>query len=138
MDSTSPEPGTDLARLEVDDERFAREESLVRRDFWRKLRQAMGRIPFAEDAVAAFYCATDPETPTYVRAVLIGALAYFIMPMDVIPDMIAGLGFTDDASVLLTALSAVGGHLKPRHREQAQAFFAGRAGEPAEGGSDRS
>ena len=130
MDSTPPEPGMELARLEVDDDRLAREDSLVRQGFWRKLRQAMGRIPFAEDAVAAFYCATDPSTPTYVRAVLIGALAYFIMPMDVIPDMIAGLGFTDDASVLLAALSAVGGHLKPRHRAQAQAFFAGAEGNP--------
>jgi uncharacterized membrane protein YkvA (DUF1232 family) len=90
------------------------------RRFWAKLRRTLARIPFAEDLVAAYYCALDRDTPGYVRAVLFGALAYFILPADVVPDFLAGLGFTDDASVLAAAIAAVGRHLEPRHRAQAR------------------
>lgn len=88
--------------------------------FWKKLKRVLTRIPFAEDLVAAYYCAADKETPAYVRAVLLGAVAYFILPIDVVPDILAGLGFTDDASVLAAAVAAVGRHLQPRHRERAR------------------
>jgi uncharacterized membrane protein YkvA (DUF1232 family) len=90
------------------------------RRFWTKLRRGLARIPFAEDLVAAYYCALDRDTPGYVRAVLFGALAYFVLPTDMVPDFLAGLGFTDDASVIAAAIAAVGGHLAPRHREQAR------------------
>ncbi|MGH6915306.1 MAG: YkvA family protein [Geminicoccales bacterium] len=88
--------------------------------FWAKLRRVVARIPFAEDVVAAYYCALDRDTPGYVRAVLFGALAYFVLPTDMVPDFLAGLGFTDDASVIAAAIAAVGSHLEPRHREQAR------------------
>jgi uncharacterized membrane protein YkvA (DUF1232 family) len=98
------------------------------RRFWRKLRRVIARIPFAEDLVAAYYCAVDPETPAYVRAVLLGAVAYFILPIDMVPDILAGLGFTDDASVLAAALAAVGRHLQPKHRLRAKASLDDLAG----------
>lgn len=95
----------------------------VERGFWRKVRRTAGKVPFVDDAVAAYYCAMDAKTPMRVRGVLLAALAYFVMPADLIPDFIAGLGFTDDASVFLAAVTAVGGHVKPRHRDQAYAFL---------------
>jgi len=88
--------------------------------FWAKLRRVVARIPFAEDVVAAYYCALDRHTPGYVRAVLFGALAYFLLPTDLVPDFLAGLGFTDDASVIAAAIAAVGSHVAPRHRELAR------------------
>lgn len=88
--------------------------------FWAKLRRGLARIPFAEDLVAAYYCALDRDTPGYVRAVLFGAVAYFVLPTDMVPDFLAGLGFTDDASVIAGAIAAVGSHLEPRHRERAR------------------
>jgi uncharacterized membrane protein YkvA (DUF1232 family) len=91
------------------------------RRFWAKLKRALARIPFAEDLVASWYCALDRDTPTRVRAILFGALAYFILPADAVPDLFAGLGFTDDAAVLAAAIAAVSRHLQPRHREQARA-----------------
>lgn len=99
------------------------DEALVRDRFWDKLRKTLGRIPFVEDALAAYYCATDKATPFYVRAVLMGALAYFIVPSDVIPDFIVGLGFTDDASVLAAAMAAVHTALKPAHHAAARVFL---------------
>lgn len=90
------------------------------RRFWRKVRRVAARIPFAEDLLAAYFCAVDRHTPAYVRAVLCGALAYFVLPADMIPDVLAPLGFTDDASVIAAALAAVGAHLQPYHRAAAR------------------
>ena len=92
----------------------------VRGKLWSTLRKAARYVPFAEDVVAAFYCALDPTTPGRVRGVLLGALAYFVLPFDAIPDFIVGLGFTDDVTVLLAALAMVGAHIKPAHREAAR------------------
>ncbi len=100
---------------------IARNRRTVERGFWKKLLRVAGRIPFAEDLAAAYFCAVDPLTPGRVRGVLFAALAYFVMPMDVIPDFIAGFGFTDDAAVLATAIGLVSGHIKPRHRQRARA-----------------
>ncbi len=93
----------------------------VEKSFWQKLLAVAGRIPFAEDAAAAYFCAADPVTPGSVKGVLIAALAYFVTPVDLIPDFIAGIGFTDDAAVMAMALSLVAGHIKPRHRQRARA-----------------
>jgi len=123
VDEDTDSVRAELTQLPVDPAKLARDEATVERGFWSKLRRVFGRIPFAEDAVAAYFCAVDPTTPRYVRAVLLAALAYFVIPSDVIPDFVAGLGFTDDASVLLTAITAVGGHLTPRHRARARAFL---------------
>jgi uncharacterized membrane protein YkvA (DUF1232 family) len=100
---------------------IARNEDTVRGGFWPKLARNLARLPFAEDLVAAWYCAFDPATPLRARAILIGALAYFVMPLDVIPDFLFGLGFTDDLTVLLTAYGIVRAHLKPEHRDKAKA-----------------
>ena len=50
--------------------------------------------------MAAFYCATDSATPLPIRATLMGALAYFILPIDAIPDILLVLGYTDDAAII--------------------------------------
>ena len=107
----------DLARLPFADR--APDE----RTFWKKLARVATRIPFAEDLVAAWFCAVDTATPPRVRAILFGALAYFVLPIDVIPDFVAGLGFIDDGTVLALALSTLGGHLRPEHRERARAHL---------------
>jgi uncharacterized membrane protein YkvA (DUF1232 family) len=76
-------------------------------------------VPFVEDLVAAYYCALDPTTPMRVRGMLLAALAYFILPFDFIPDMIPGLGFTDDAAVLTAVFALVSSHITPIHRAAA-------------------
>ncbi|MEL8054841.1 MAG: YkvA family protein [Pseudomonadota bacterium] len=81
-----------------------------------KLLRVAGRIPFADDLAAAYYCAVDEKTPRKVKLTLFAALGYFVLPVDVIPDVVAGFGFTDDATVLATALSIVGVHIKDEHR----------------------
>jgi uncharacterized membrane protein YkvA (DUF1232 family) len=98
---------------------FTKWERKVRYDFWAKLKRFAGRVPFVEDLVAAYYCALDPATPMRVRGMLLAAIAYFILPADIIPDMIAGLGFADDAALLTAVLGLVAAHITPTHRAAA-------------------
>ena len=102
-------------------ENFERDRESVRKNFWRKLKRVAAKIPFAEDLLAAYYCAFDRQTPRHVQAALIGALAYFILPFDFVPDFLPVLGFTDDAAVLATAIRLVATHIRDEHREAARA-----------------
>ncbi len=98
---------------------FTRRESKVREEFWAKLKRVAGRVPFVEDLVAAYYCAMDPATPIRVRGMLLAALAYFILPTDLIPDLVLGLGFADDMALLTAVVGLVGAHITPIHRAAA-------------------
>lgn len=126
MSSSHGNPGTEGAEIELQDPKYqlpavmARNEETVREGFWKKMTRVAGKIPFAEEAAAAWYCARDPETPMRVKATLLAALAYFVMPADFIPDFVAVFGFTDDATVLMAALGLVSSHMKPRHRKAAR------------------
>jgi uncharacterized membrane protein YkvA (DUF1232 family) len=97
------------------------DEQTVKQNFWPKLKQNLARIPFAEDVVAAWYCAFDANTPLKVKGTLFAALAYFILPFDIVPDFILGLGFTDDLAVLVTAMTLVRNHITQVHRDRAHA-----------------
>jgi uncharacterized membrane protein YkvA (DUF1232 family) len=102
-------------------DRLAKDPESLRRRFWIKLKKVVGKLPFAEDLLAAYYCAFDRQTPRHVQAALLGAIAYFILPFDFIPDMLPVLGFTDDAAILATAIRLVSAHILPEHREAARA-----------------
>lgn len=97
-------------------------------EFFAKLRPLVGRIPFADEILAAWYCATDRQTPTWVKATLLGAIAYFVAPIDAIPDFILGLGYTDDAAILIGAVKAVSGSITDAHRARARDWLSGAAG----------
>jgi uncharacterized membrane protein YkvA (DUF1232 family) len=101
--------------------RLAEDPARVRKEFWKKLKRVAAKLPFVEDLLAAYYCAFDRQTPRHVQAALLGALAYFILPFDFMPDLMPVLGFTDDAAVLATALRMVASNIKPVHRDAARA-----------------
>jgi uncharacterized membrane protein YkvA (DUF1232 family) len=102
-------------------DRLAKDRDSVRKRFWVKFKRVVVLLPFAEDLLAAYYCAFDKQTPRHVQATLLGALAYFILPFDFVPDMMPLLGFTDDAAVLATAIRLVASHITPEHRDAARA-----------------
>jgi uncharacterized membrane protein YkvA (DUF1232 family) len=93
---------------------------IVNEGFWPKLTRTLSFLPFADKLVAAYYCAMDPATPIKVRATLLGALAYFILPADLVPDAILGLGFTDDMAVLLTAFGMIRTNMTEEHLGKAR------------------
>ncbi len=100
---------------------LAKDRESLRKRFWSKIRRIAAGLPFAEELIAAYYCAFDTQTPRHVQAALLGALAYFVLPFDFVPDLLPVLGFTDDAAVLATALRMVSSHIRPDHREAARA-----------------
>ncbi|MFN3170509.1 MAG: YkvA family protein [Hyphomicrobiales bacterium] len=114
-------PGLDGDVLDEDERtQFDQDEARVRRDFWVTARKAAGSIPFMDEVVAAYFCALDRETPFRVRGTLLGALAYFVLPLDGIPDFILGLGFTDDAAVIMGVLALMRAHITDEHRAAAR------------------
>ena len=88
--------------------------------FWPKMRRVVAKVPFAREALSVWHCARDEETPLAAKGMMLAALAYFVMPVDAIPDFIAGLGYTDDAAVFAALLAVLGRNLKPKHRAAAK------------------
>lgn len=88
--------------------------------FWPKMRRVVAKVPFAREALSVWHCARDEETPLAAKGMMLAALAYFVMPVDAIPDFIAGLGYTDDAAVFAALVAVLGRNLKPKHRAAAK------------------
>jgi uncharacterized membrane protein YkvA (DUF1232 family) len=88
---------------------------------WLKLRRfaaAAGR-EVVERALVLYYVLEDQGTPGWARAACIGALGYFIAPIDAIADLVPLVGYTDDLGVLVAALATVAKHITPEHRARA-------------------
>ena len=92
------------------------------KSFWQKVAhvaKTVGR-EIIEKALMMYYAAMDKDTPVWARTVLVGALGYFICPIDAIPDALPVGGFADDAGAIAAALSMVAAHIKPEHRDLAK------------------
>jgi len=116
--------GATWAEAEALAQHLAEDEQTLKRRFWQKLCALAARLPFAEDLIAAHYCAFDRQTPVHVKAALIGAIAYFVLPADVVPDVLPVIGYTDDAAMLAGAIKLVASHITPDHREAARQKLA--------------
>ncbi len=90
--------------------------------FWRKLSRfarSAGR-EVVEKALWLYYTLQRPETPAWAKRTIVGALAYFLLPFDLVSDLAPLVGFTDDLSVLLVAVSTVAAHITPEVKAQAR------------------
>jgi len=101
----------------------------VQHGFWPKFRRVAAKVPFAKDLLSVYYSARDEETPLRAKGLMFAALAYFVLPTDALPDIITGLGFTDDAAVLFALMNVVGRNVKPKHKEAAKETLRRAAGE---------
>ncbi|MCY4259963.1 MAG: DUF2158 domain-containing protein [Rhodobacteraceae bacterium] len=92
------------------------------KSFWRKLASAAKKAgrEAIEKALTVYYVYCDPDTPPEAKNYIRGALAYFIIPLDALPDFMAAVGYTDDLGVLVAAIAAVAQHIKPEHAEKAE------------------
>jgi uncharacterized membrane protein YkvA (DUF1232 family) len=98
-------------------------EAIVRERFAAKAKRYLRRLPLAEETVAMYFCLLDSRTPIWVKATAAAALAYFILPLDAIPDFLPLVGLGDDAGVLAAALTAVAAHINDEHRARARAWM---------------
>jgi uncharacterized membrane protein YkvA (DUF1232 family) len=101
----------------------------ARQEFWFRVQRLAAGLPFAEDVLTIHYCAFDRRTPLHVKAAMVAAIAYFVLPDDLIPDSIPLLGYADDAAILAAAMKYFSSHIKPEHRELARRTLAGLRGE---------
>lgn len=98
--------------------------------FWNKVKKFASSAgkSVLEPALTLYYCARDPDTPAWAKAVIFSALGYFISPLDAIPDLVPGVGYTDDLGALASAFAMVLIHIKAEHkaqaREQLKTWFA--------------
>lgn len=98
-------------------------------DFWGKVKKyaKVAGEKVLEPALKLYYAAQDPDTPIWAKTTIYGALGYFIFPIDLIPDILGPVGYTDDLGILLAAVTAVGMHIKEEHaikaRETVQQWF---------------
>ena len=102
------------------DAKTAKKAAKVRAKFWAVMKKAARQLPIIEEVVAGYFCAFDAKTPARVRITLIGALAYFVLPIDFIPDFILGIGFGDDLAILAAALKSVHSNITDEHRLKAR------------------
>ncbi len=104
------------------DEQFKKigdDEPYVKEHFFHKLKHFAGKVPFVFEAVCLYYCALDAKTPLYARAIAFTALAYFILPTDLVADVLPIVGLTDDAGAIAAAIGSLSTHITAAHRNQA-------------------
>jgi len=91
------------------------------KNFWEKLAGFALRAgkEVVERALVLYYCFQDADTPTRAKAIILGALGYFISPVDAIPDIVPVVGFSDDLGVIALAFSQILIHIKDSHRKMA-------------------
>ena len=127
MDDTLVKPFT---KAEMDAMRHSASEEAsdgdggLQQAFWAKVKRFGRELPFIEDLLAAYFCMVDAATPRRVKLILVGAIAYFVLPADAVPDLLPFLGFADDAAMLAAAITQVAGAITDAHREKARATLA--------------
>jgi len=89
--------------------------------FWEKLKKFASKAgkDLVEKALQLFYVVQDPNTPMQAKGIAVGALGYFILPVDLIPDLVPVAGYTDDASAIAAALAALAAHITPEIKDKA-------------------
>lgn len=90
--------------------------------FWKKVSSFVIKAgkEVIEKALILYYCLQDDDTPAWAKTTIIGALGYFISPVDAIPDLVPVVGFSDDLGVLTLAITVVLAHIKQEHRDKAK------------------
>ena len=90
--------------------------------FMKKLRRTVRRLgaKAAYYALILYYALQDPQISKKDKTLILGALGYFLLPLDLIPDFLPALGFTDDIAALGYAVYKVINCVTPLVKSQAE------------------
>ena len=103
--------------------------------FWTKVKRfakkAGAKVIYL--ALMLYYAMISSETPVWAKTVIVSALAYFICPVDLIPDTIPVVGFSDDLAALTAAAKAVSVCITPEVTAKAKSKLNGWFGDVDEG-----
>ena len=105
---------------EIDYDKYSKEYNPD--SFWEKVKKFAKKagVKVIYAALKLYYAAQSDSTPAWAKGVIYGALGYFILPVDLIPDIMPGVGFTDDLAVLAAALITVAAHITPDVKNQSR------------------
>ena len=85
-------------------------------NFWK----LVAKVPFARNAVEMYYALIDSNTSVNAKIIVASALAYFVFPMDIVPDIIPIVGFADDAAAIAAAYKAISSQITEEHKKKAE------------------
>lgn len=85
----------------------------VEEGLWEKLERVGKKINFARDVKALYKYMRDKYVPWYRKSIVVGALLYFISPIDAVPDLAPLVGYLDDLGVITAVLKFLGSELIP-------------------------
>jgi len=121
---------------EMKENEYAQEYS--EESFWEKLGKFALRAgrEVVVQALTLYYCMRDRDTPKWAKGVIVGALGYFILPLDAIPDFTPLIGYADDLGALTAAVATVAAHVKSEHFEKARETSRRWFGDPPEDASE--
>lgn len=90
--------------------------------FWKKLKRSLRRLGARAVyyALLLYYAMQNPRISRRDKAIILGALGYFLLPFDLVPDFIPGVGYTDDIAALSYALYKVWHCITPEVKSQAE------------------
>ena len=119
-------------------------EAYSEESFWSKLKQfaRVAGMEVVEKALLLYYAAQEEKAPAWAKATIVGALGYFITPLDAIVDLTPAVGYADDLGVLALALAAVAAYINDDVREKTaqrmKQWFEHQSNDAKAGGDDSS
>jgi uncharacterized membrane protein YkvA (DUF1232 family) len=111
---------TDTQLVLYEPKQLAVIERVLRRRLSSRLWARAASLPFAQDVIAAYFCASDRRTPLAVKLTLLGALSGFLLPQRLVPKLLRSLVLGGDVAMLLGALQSFAAHIQPEHRRRAR------------------
>ena len=90
--------------------------------FWSKIKnfgKNSGKT-LLEKVLILYFVLLDKKTPLADKSIILGALGYFILPVDAIPDFLALAGYTDDLGVIIAASKKISKNIKEEHKSSAK------------------
>jgi uncharacterized membrane protein YkvA (DUF1232 family) len=83
----------------------------IEENFWSKIERVGSKLSFAKDIKALYNYFIDPSISWYRKSIVVGALVYFIFPIDSIPDIAPLIGYLDDLGVITATIKFLGSEL---------------------------
>lgn len=119
--------------LPVHIEDYVKPEDFDERRFWHKIGTYAKKAGYGaiEKALWLYYAAQKPDTPLWAKAAIYGALAYFVLPLDAIPDLVPIVGYSDDLAALAAAIASVSKQIDDDVKEKASEKLTEWFDEPA-------
>ncbi len=110
------------------------DQARVEGNFWPKFKRICSRVPGAADILALYYYMASGAAPVKHKLSVVATLAYFIMPIDAIPDFLGPLGYTDDVAAAMGLIAFIGTGVMAPYRKHARKWLRGEVGLEAEAG----